>query len=105
MALVAEEMKRRVVVRPQARLEFAAASDCYDEHAPGVGDDLLRAFETTVAALEQNPFRFQGIHRNLRQPRLGKFPHGLYYTVSDSDIIIVACLHGSRDPKFWKNRV
>ncbi|MFL9826304.1 type II toxin-antitoxin system RelE/ParE family toxin [Rhodoplanes sp. SY1] len=98
-------MKRHVVVRPQARLELAAASDWYDEHAPGIGDELLRAFETTVAALAQNPFRFQVIHRNLRRVGMGKFPYGLFYTVSDTDIIIVACIHGSRDPKFWKNRV
>nr|WP_284701170.1 type II toxin-antitoxin system RelE/ParE family toxin [Rhodoplanes tepidamans] len=103
--MVATEMTRRVVVRPQARLELAAASDWYDEHAPGVGDDLLRAFETTIAGLEQNPFRFQVVHRDLRRAGLGKFPYGLFYTVSETDIIIVACIHASRDPKFWKSRV
>jgi len=105
VALVTAQMTRRVVVRPQARLELAAALDWYDENAPGLGDDLLRAFEATVAALERNPFRFQVVHRNLRRAGLGKFPYGLFYTVSSTDIVIVACIHGSRDPRIWKTRV
>lgn len=66
---------------------------------------MLRAFETTIAALEQNPFRFQVVHRNLRRVGLGRFPYGLFYAVSETDIIIVACIHASRDPKLWKRRV
>jgi hypothetical protein len=27
------------------------------------------------------------------------------YTVSDEEIVIAACIHGSRDPQRWKKRL
>jgi hypothetical protein len=52
-----------------------------------------------------NPFQYQIIHAEARRARLGRFPFGLIYTVSDSEIVIVACSHDKRDPKRWQRLV
>jgi plasmid stabilization system protein ParE len=97
-------MSRRFIVRSQARLELAEASDWYDEHSPGLGDKFLDAFDDAVAAIRRNPFQYQTIRGKRRRVGLGKFPYGLIYIVSDDEIIVVSCFHGSRNPRRWKGR-
>jgi plasmid stabilization system protein ParE len=98
-------MTRRLVVRPQAKLELAEASDWYDAHDKGLGDDLLYAFQTTVESIVPNPLQYQAVHGKARRAMLARFPYGLIYTVSDEEITIFSCFHSSRDPKRWQSRV
>jgi plasmid stabilization system protein ParE len=95
-------MTRRLVVRPQARLELADASDWYDAQDKRLADDLLFAFEETISTIVQNPFQYQVIRRKTRRASLGKFPYGLIYSVSENDIVILSCFHGRRNPKRWQ---
>ncbi|MEJ2624845.1 MAG: type II toxin-antitoxin system RelE/ParE family toxin [Pseudolabrys sp.] len=98
-------MTRRLIVRPQAKLELAEASDWYDAQDKGLGDELLHAFQAAIESIVSNPSRYQAIHGKARRALLGRFPYALIYTVSDEDITIVSCFHGSRDPKRWQSRV
>ncbi|HEY2756314.1 MAG TPA: type II toxin-antitoxin system RelE/ParE family toxin [Pseudolabrys sp.] len=97
-------MTRRLIVRPQARLELADASDWYDAQDKRLADDLLFAFEETISSIVHNPFQYQVIRGKTRRAHLGKFPYGLIYTVSDNEIVILSCFHGRRDPKRWQRR-
>jgi hypothetical protein len=38
-------MRRKLVVRPQARHELAEAYDWYEERSRGLGEELLRAVD------------------------------------------------------------
>jgi plasmid stabilization system protein ParE len=35
---------------------------------------------------------------------LKRFPYGLYYSIEDGAVVIVAVVHGRRDPAVWQNR-
>jgi plasmid stabilization system protein ParE len=35
---------------------------------------------------------------------LRRFPYGIYYRIYPDSIVIVACMHGRRDPKRWQSR-
>jgi len=98
-------MTRQFTVRPQARLELAEATDWYDEQHRGLGDEFLHAFKTTTDSIMRNPFQYQIVHGQARRARLGKFPYGLIYLVSSSEIVIVSCTHDRRDPKRWQRRL
>ena len=98
-------MTRRLVVLPQARLELAEASDWYDAKDKRLGDELLHTFQRTLESVLQNPFQYQVIRGRARRANLDKFPYGLIYTVSDSEIVIVLCFHGRRNPKGWQDRL
>jgi hypothetical protein len=50
------------------------------------------------------PFRFPILTRNIRRARMNRFPYGLYFIVADDDIVVIACLHGSRAPSVWMSR-
>ena len=98
-------MSRTLIVRPEARLELAEASDWYDEQNKDLGDELLRAVEASIQKIVRNPSQYQKMYRGACRARLGKFPYGLIYTVTDDEIIVLSCVHGSRDQKRWQRRV
>jgi len=98
-------MRRTLVVRPQARLELAGAYDWYEEQSTGLGDELLRAVDASIQKIMRNPGQYQKMYRDARRARVGKFPYGLVYTVTDEEIVVVSCVHGRRDPKRWQSRI
>lgn len=95
-------MNRSLVIRPRARLDVAEAIDWYAGQAPGLGDEFLHIFELTVQRIEENPFQYQIVHRELRRVTLHKFPYNVIYAVTaDEEIIILRCIHGRSDPRRW----
>jgi plasmid stabilization system protein ParE len=95
-------MTRRLVVRRQARLELAEATDWYDARDVRLGDELLYTYDRAIQAIMENPYQYQRLIGSYRRVPLGKFPYGLLYTVSETEIVIVSCFHGRRDPRRWQ---
>ncbi|MBI4526859.1 MAG: type II toxin-antitoxin system RelE/ParE family toxin [Deltaproteobacteria bacterium] len=71
---------------------------------PGPGEDFLAAVRTILESIVANPERFPVIHRQTRRALLRRFPYGLYYRIVDDQILIVACMHGRRNPRQWQSR-
>jgi plasmid stabilization system protein ParE len=97
-------MNRRLVIRPLARLDVAVAMGWYAEQAPGLDHEFLRIFESTVQRIEENPYQYQIVHRELHRVTLRKFPYNIIYAVNnDDEIIILRCIHGHSDPRRWQD--
>src|SRR3954470_11176454 len=103
MALVATEMSRRLVIRPQARLELAAASDWYGDSRQPAGRQIP-SLDTTIEKLLQNPLQHQKLHGDVRPANIGRFPYGLIYRMSGEEVVVISCFHGRRNPKRWQGR-
>ena len=86
-------MSRRLVVRPQARLELADACDWYDAHDKGLGDELIEAFVKATQSIAENPFQYQTIRREYRRVLPGKYPFCLIYAVRGDDVVVFSCFH------------
>jgi hypothetical protein len=93
-----------VVLRPEAEAEIAEASEWYEKQNPGWGDKFIGAVDVTPSALRENPFQYQLVSGQLRRAKLGGFPYGLFYVVSDQQVTVTSCVHGRRDPKIWQER-
>jgi hypothetical protein len=52
----------------------------------------------------ENPETYPVFHREARRIRLKRFPYSILYRVYPELIVIVACLHGRRDPLKWRER-
>ncbi len=98
-------MTRRLVIRPDARLDLARASDWYDAQRPTLGDDFLKAFEALSDAILRNPLQYQAIDRDFRRAVFRRFQYSLIYSVSDDEVVIVGCFHDRRNPARWKERL
>jgi plasmid stabilization system protein ParE len=86
---------------------MADACRWYDEQRSGLGREFLEELAQTLARIAQNPQQY-GVHfRNARAARLRRFPYVVHYvfTSVDGPVIVVAVMHGSRDPKRLRDRL
>ncbi len=97
-------MSLEVRFRKEAERDLLDAVFWYEEQRRGLGSDFLAEIQTSLAALAENPMRHPVIHKNIRRALVRRFPFGIQYRVEPALIIIVAVMHGSRNPGHWKKR-
>jgi plasmid stabilization system protein ParE len=94
-----------VVWLPEADADLKEARAWYDNVRPELGERFAYAVEGTVEAISESPLQFPVVHRKLRRAGVRRFPFGIFFEVQESRIVVIACLHGRRDPRRWKVRV
>lgn len=55
---------------------------------------------STVVATQmlEHPLRCRVVHATLRRALLPRFPYCIFYRVDQDHVVVLAALHGSRDP-------
>jgi plasmid stabilization system protein ParE len=91
--------------RSEVRIELTEAVDWYEERAPGLGAEFLRTVNAAIASIHRQPRAYPITCENIRRVVLRRFPYSIFYTATDQEILIVACIHGKRDPKRWQDRL
>jgi plasmid stabilization system protein ParE len=94
-------MKRKLVFRFKARLDIAEAYDWYATSGTGLGDEFVQTVDQTLTAIRDNPYLYQKVRGQTRRAVLQRFPYGLFYLVSNDEIVITRCLHHRRNPTRW----
>jgi hypothetical protein len=74
----------------------------YEANDPAPAMKFVMAVRQTVDAIEKAPLRFPVVFEE--KARVAKFPFVVYY-VTDSESIIIACLHDRRNPKIVLERL
>lgn len=76
----------------------------YERQHAGLGEEFLAAVQSTLSDIVQHPLQSPVIHRDTRRVQLRRFPYHIFYRVFGDTVIIVACMHGRRDPSRWRSR-
>jgi plasmid stabilization system protein ParE len=97
-------MTRALRSKREAEIDIAETFDWYEARSEGLGGDFLRAVDAVLANIQRNPFAYQVIGRAVRHANLRRFPYSVFFTVRESDIVVIGCLHQSRDPAIWQKR-
>jgi plasmid stabilization system protein ParE len=93
------------IIRPAAAADVEDAYQWYETQRPGLGEEFLAAIKATIEeSMIANPERFSVVYRQTRRALLRRFPYGLYYRIIDDQIVVVACMHGRRNPRRWQSR-
>ncbi len=71
---------------------------------PGLGNEFLSEAESAFERIREFPEASPVVYRNLRCNVLQRFPFGIFYSIAEARIDIVAVIHASRDPNAWKTR-
>jgi len=95
---------RTLIVRPEAEADLAASKLWYDEQLDGLGARFLAEADATLRRIEANPMAFGFVRGKLRRALLFRFPFGVFYGLTDRNIVVVAVLHAARDPRLWGKR-
>lgn len=93
-----------VIFRPAAAADVEDAFRWYEIQRVGLGAEFIAAVRAGVQAIAANPEISVVVHRNTRRGLLKRFPYALYYRIYSESVVVVACMHGRRDPLRWQSR-
>jgi plasmid stabilization system protein ParE len=94
----------RVHLRRAAAADLDEAFIWYETQQEGLGDDFLTRVTQLLDILKDSPNLYPVVHRDARRALVKRFPYGIFYRVIGENVVIVACFHGSRDPRVWRER-
>ena len=97
-------MSLPVRVRPEAAQDLEDAAAWYEAQGRGLGHEFLDEVRRSLQRVVEQPELYPSVHRATRRVLIHRFPFGVFYRVEMDSIVVVAVMHGSRDPQRWKQR-
>jgi plasmid stabilization system protein ParE len=91
-------------LRPEAEHDLADAAAWYEEQREGLGHDFLDEVLTMLSSIADTPLVYPELHRNTRRAVIHRFPFSIYFRLENATIVVLAIMHGSRNPRRWKSR-
>jgi len=94
-----------LIIRPEAKSDLLNAFHWYQKQKLGLGHDFKLCADEAISKFHRNPLihqiAFQGIRRSVTK----RFPFGIFCTVENQRIILLAVLHARRGPIKRKSRI
>jgi len=90
---------------PESLEEYQEAARYYAERDPALALRFIEAVEDAIQRILEAPERWRVLDDDVRRCLTHVFPYGILYTIEAEFILIVAVMHGSRKPGYWKGRV
>ena len=97
-------MTLEVRLRPEAELDLADAALWYEAQRSELGHQFLDETVSTFCSIAEAPLLYPVVHRKTRRALIHRFPFGIYYQVEAAAVVVLAVMHGSRNPHRWKKR-
>jgi plasmid stabilization system protein ParE len=97
-------MSLPLVLRRAARKEFDAAADWYEQRRSGLGPQFIAEVERIFDRVVDNPEFYPLVHRDIREALVRRFPYVVYYRVESARVVVIAVIHGARNPSIWQRR-
>lgn len=88
-----------------ARAEFLAAVDYYEECQSGLGRRFRDLVENEVNNIDFMPSRFRVFRSPFRRCLIPNFPYYIIFSIESNLILVVAVAHAKRRPGYWLNRI
>ena len=98
-------MSYEIRFRKEAEIDLSDAASWYQLQQRGLGDEFLEELTSTIQSVQQQPFGFPIVHRDVRRALMKRFPFGVFYRVELEFIVIFAVMHASRHPLRWQSRI
>ncbi len=94
-----------VFLRRAAELDLAVIEDWYDNRRQGLGREFREAVDHAIARIADNPLAYPERYRGARRALLRGFPYVLWYRPFENSVVVLACVHGRRDPRGIRARL
>lgn len=88
-----------------ADADIEAAFEWYESEQPGLGLEFLEEVRAAYARILDGPLKYQELRSGIRRALTRRFPYGIYFSVQDALIIVIAVLDTARDPAEWQFRI
>jgi plasmid stabilization system protein ParE len=97
-------MSTPVRLLPEARKEFDAAADWYEQKRPGLGAAFIARVRNVLKRIAATPRMHAVVYNEVRKAVVRRFSYVVLYRVEADEILVIAVFHTSRDPSIWQQR-
>lgn len=94
----------RVRLTPEARADVAGARLWYRQRGSGLDARFLDSVEACVNSISEHPERGAIVEGRIRRLLMRGFPYSVFYALYPNEAVVIACLHGARNPRVWRRR-
>ena len=95
----------RYEFHPEALEEYDEAGHYYAKQQPGLDLRFIVCIEEAIELILEDPQRWRPFDEDVRRCLTRVFPYGILYTIEPDYVLIVAVMHCSREPGYWRHRV
>lgn len=97
-------MSLPVRLLPEAKAEFDAASDWYEQWRAGLGSEFVTQVRQCLSRIAANPRLHATVYKDVRKAVVARFPYVVLYRVEAGEVLVIGVLHTARDPAVWQSR-
>lgn len=98
-------MSYSVHVRRSAEQDVVEAQSWYESQQTGLAATFLVEFAATISILSETPLIYPILYRDVRRAVLHRFPYLVWYRITGSVVMVLACTHGRINPMTVPQRV
>ena len=91
-------------IRKEAEADIAEAYQYYESCRENLGAEFISCIDEAISRIQNNPKQFRTVLNRVRRALVRKFLYGIYYTINENEIIVLAVVHARRNPKHWQSR-
>ena len=94
-----------LALRIEARNDFDAAFNWYEAQRTGLGVAFAGRVQEVLDRISSMPQLYPRVAEDVRRANLRQFPYSIIYQIEADQVVVVAIVHGSRDPDLWRERL
>ena len=97
-------MTSRLRIKPAALRDIQEIREDYERLSSDLAERFSSELLRVLEQIESMPTIYAPVDLNCRQVCLHRFPQVVTYMIDGETVVILAVLHGHRDPQLWKRR-
>lgn len=90
---------------PDGLAELEAAADYYAERQPGLELRFIDAVDHAIHRIRTAPRSWRLFDGEIRRVLVHVSPYAVLYSIEPDRVYIIAVMHSSRKPGYWKDRM
>lgn len=90
--------------RPEVVDDLRKAAEWYDARHAGLAAEFLNECRIKLTDVANRPQQGTRQAKEVRSVRIRRFPYVIHFRIEGETVVVLAILHGGRDPSTWKER-
>ena len=91
-------------IKEGARCDIGEVFQRYGDISDKLAEEFLGRLDEAFQRIAAEPESYPRVFQDIRQMRVRRFPYVVSYLFEDDRIVILAVLHGHRNPSEWRHR-
>jgi plasmid stabilization system protein ParE len=95
----------RYEFHPEALDEYEDAARYYAGCHEGLELRFIASVESALGQVVEAPTRWRPFEQDVRRCLVRVFPYAVLYSIELDYVLIIAVMHYSREPDYWRHRI